>query len=117
MVYGNGGETQQVWLDLGLLTHVELRGATQHHLPQFSNFCWRPFPVVCVAFLTHISQQKHNITQLYIRGIRPPCHVYMPSFKTLNHSGVVCHSGAENPMFVFTPKNKSVLQMFPLKQV
>ena len=35
MVYGNGGETQQVWLDLGLLTHVELRGATQHHLPQF----------------------------------------------------------------------------------
>ena len=63
MVYG--GETQQVWLDVGLLTHVELRGATQHHLPQFSNFCWRPFPVVCVAFLTHISQQKHNITQLY----------------------------------------------------
>lgn len=64
MVYA--GEIQQVWLDLGLLTHVELRGATQHHLPQFSNFCWRPLPVVCVAFLTHISQQKHDITQLYI---------------------------------------------------
>lgn len=73
MVYG--GETQQVWLDVGLLTHVELRGATQHHLPQFSNFCWRPFPVVCVAFLTHISQQKHNITQLY-QGYQALSRVY-----------------------------------------